>query len=163
MSAAALLGANPSPTDADIDAALSGNVCRCGTYVRIRKAVHRAAISCAQRSHRERTKHRFPARGRRRASIFPATYGFGGRRSRARLGVASSTGGPRAAGKARGGELNAWLRIGADDSISIVVDRSEMGQGVYTALPMLLAEETRGRSVAITIVAAPVGEAYVNA
>jgi len=43
MSAAALLGANPSPTDADIDAALSGNVCRCGTYVRIRKAVHRAA------------------------------------------------------------------------------------------------------------------------
>jgi aerobic-type carbon monoxide dehydrogenase small subunit (CoxS/CutS family) len=43
MSAAALLGANPSPTDVDIDAALSGNVCRCGTYVRIRKAVHRAA------------------------------------------------------------------------------------------------------------------------
>jgi len=43
MSAAALLAANPSPTDADIDAALSGNICRCGTYVRIRKAVHRAA------------------------------------------------------------------------------------------------------------------------
>jgi len=43
MSAAALLGVNPSPTDADIDAALSGNICRCGTYVRIRKAIHRAA------------------------------------------------------------------------------------------------------------------------
>jgi isoquinoline 1-oxidoreductase subunit alpha len=43
MSAAALLGTNPSPSDADIDAALSGNICRCGTYVRIRKAVHRAA------------------------------------------------------------------------------------------------------------------------
>ena len=43
MSAAALLGTNPSPTDADIDAALSGNICRCATYVRIRKAVHRAA------------------------------------------------------------------------------------------------------------------------
>jgi aerobic-type carbon monoxide dehydrogenase small subunit (CoxS/CutS family) len=43
MSAAALLGNNPSPSDADIDAALAGNVCRCGTYVRIRKAVHRAA------------------------------------------------------------------------------------------------------------------------
>ncbi len=43
MSAAALLAANPSPSDADIDAALSGNICRCGTYVRIRKAVHRAA------------------------------------------------------------------------------------------------------------------------
>src|SRR5262249_41417160 len=43
MPAAALLATNPSPTDADIDAALSGNICRCGTYVRIRKAVHRAA------------------------------------------------------------------------------------------------------------------------
>lgn len=43
MSAAALLDANPSPTDADINAAMSGNICRCGTYVRIRKAVHRAA------------------------------------------------------------------------------------------------------------------------
>jgi isoquinoline 1-oxidoreductase subunit alpha len=43
MSAAALLATNLSPSDADIDAALSGNICRCGTYVRIRKAVHRAA------------------------------------------------------------------------------------------------------------------------
>ena len=43
MSAAALLATNRSPSDADIDAALSGNICRCGTYVRIRKAVHRAA------------------------------------------------------------------------------------------------------------------------
>ena len=38
-------------------------------------------------------------------------------------------------------QLNAWLRIGPDDSITILVDRSEMGQGVYTALPTLLAEE----------------------
>ena len=43
MSAAALLAANPAPTDADIDVALSGNICRCGTYQRIREAVHRAA------------------------------------------------------------------------------------------------------------------------
>jgi aerobic-type carbon monoxide dehydrogenase small subunit (CoxS/CutS family) len=43
MSAAALLAANPNPTDADIDAAMAGNICRCGTYVRIRAAVHRAA------------------------------------------------------------------------------------------------------------------------
>jgi aerobic-type carbon monoxide dehydrogenase small subunit (CoxS/CutS family) len=43
MSAAALLATNPSPTDADIDAAMAGNICRCGTYVRIRAAVHRAA------------------------------------------------------------------------------------------------------------------------
>jgi isoquinoline 1-oxidoreductase alpha subunit len=43
MAAAALLAANPSPTDADIDAALSGNICRCGTYQRIREAVHAAS------------------------------------------------------------------------------------------------------------------------
>jgi isoquinoline 1-oxidoreductase subunit alpha len=43
MSAVALLEAKSDPTDADIDAALSGNICRCGTYQRIRSAVHRAA------------------------------------------------------------------------------------------------------------------------
>ena len=43
MAAAALLAQKPKPTDADIDAAMSGNLCRCGTYQRIRAAVHRAA------------------------------------------------------------------------------------------------------------------------
>jgi isoquinoline 1-oxidoreductase alpha subunit len=43
MTTVALLNAKPDPTDADIDAALSGNLCRCGTYQRIRSAVHRAA------------------------------------------------------------------------------------------------------------------------
>lgn len=43
MSAAALLKKNPAPTDADIDSAMAGNLCRCGTYVRIRQAIHRAA------------------------------------------------------------------------------------------------------------------------
>jgi isoquinoline 1-oxidoreductase subunit alpha len=43
MTAAALLAANPTPTDADIDAAMSGNLCRCGTYPRIREAVRTAS------------------------------------------------------------------------------------------------------------------------
>jgi isoquinoline 1-oxidoreductase alpha subunit len=43
MSAEALLASKPKPTDADIDAAMSGNVCRCGTYLRIREAIHMAA------------------------------------------------------------------------------------------------------------------------
>jgi isoquinoline 1-oxidoreductase alpha subunit len=43
MSAAALLAAKPKPTDADIDNAMSGNICRCATYTRIRAAVHKAA------------------------------------------------------------------------------------------------------------------------
>ncbi|TFH47426.1 MAG: (2Fe-2S)-binding protein [Lysobacterales bacterium] len=43
MSAVALLERSPAPTDEEIDAAMSGNICRCGTYPRIRKAIHRAA------------------------------------------------------------------------------------------------------------------------
>ena len=43
MSAASLLDANPSPTDKEIKTYMNGNICRCGTYVRIRKAIHRAA------------------------------------------------------------------------------------------------------------------------
>ena len=43
MSAAALLARNPKPSDADIDKAMAGNICRCGTYQRIRKAIHAAA------------------------------------------------------------------------------------------------------------------------
>jgi isoquinoline 1-oxidoreductase alpha subunit len=45
MSAAALLGLNPKPTDRDIDLAMNGNICRCATYVRIRAAIHDAAKS----------------------------------------------------------------------------------------------------------------------
>ncbi|MBZ5602881.1 MAG: (2Fe-2S)-binding protein [Acidobacteriia bacterium] len=43
MSAAALLAAKPHPTDADIDSAMNGNICRCGTYLRIKQAIHKAA------------------------------------------------------------------------------------------------------------------------
>lgn len=43
MSACALLESKPTPTDAEIDAAMDGNLCRCGTYLRIRAAIHRAA------------------------------------------------------------------------------------------------------------------------
>jgi isoquinoline 1-oxidoreductase alpha subunit len=49
MSASALLASNPHPTDSDIDDAMSGNICRCGTYVRIRAAIKLAAQSSEQR------------------------------------------------------------------------------------------------------------------
>jgi isoquinoline 1-oxidoreductase subunit beta len=61
-----------------------------------------------------------------------------------------------------GSQVNAWLKIARDNSITIIVDRSEMGQGVYTALPMLLAEELEIDFNVIRIVAAPVGDAYVS-
>jgi len=50
MSATALLASNPRPSDADIDAAMSGNICRCATYVRIRAAIHEAAGTLGSRS-----------------------------------------------------------------------------------------------------------------
>jgi len=49
MSAAVLLHENPKPTDQDIDEAMSGNICRCGTYPRIRRAIHRAAELAAEK------------------------------------------------------------------------------------------------------------------
>lgn len=48
MSAAALLARNPAPSDSDIDTALAGNLCRCGTYLRIRRAIHDAAGRLAE-------------------------------------------------------------------------------------------------------------------
>ncbi len=75
--------------------------------------------------------------------------------------VAATVGAARTAGGS-GQPLNAWLKIARDNSITIIVDRSEMGQGVYTALPMLLAEELDVSLDAVQIVAAPVGDAYVS-
>src|SRR5437764_3655511 len=57
---------------------------------------------------------------------------------------------------------NAWLRIGADESVLVIVDRSEMGQGVTTALPMLLAEELEADWSRIRIEFAPADKAYTN-
>jgi isoquinoline 1-oxidoreductase alpha subunit len=50
MQAASLLENNPNPSDADIDAAMSGHLCRCGTYDRIRKAIKRAALAMQETS-----------------------------------------------------------------------------------------------------------------
>lgn len=96
----------------------------------------------------------------RRVFLQRAAYMGGGLLLAMTLPPCSS--GSRAAAPARG-ELNAWLSIGSDDSITVLVDRSEMGQGVYTALPMLLAEELEVDLARIVVAAAPVGPAYVNA
>jgi isoquinoline 1-oxidoreductase alpha subunit len=52
MSAVALLAKTPKPTDQDIDAAMNGNICRCGTYIRIRQAIHKAATLAASQNGR---------------------------------------------------------------------------------------------------------------
>jgi isoquinoline 1-oxidoreductase beta subunit len=68
----------------------------------------------------------------------------------------------RALGSAVGGMPNAWLRIAGDNTLTVLVDKSEMGQGVYTALPMLMAEELEVPLAAIRVEAAPAGPEYVN-
>jgi isoquinoline 1-oxidoreductase subunit beta len=59
-------------------------------------------------------------------------------------------------------QANSWLKIGTDNRITFVVDRSEMGQGVYTALPMLIAEELGVNLEQVRIEFAPPGEQYTN-
>ena len=57
MSAAELLARNSSPTDEDIDRAMQGNICRCGTYLRIRQAIHQAASSAESRTASRQAVH----------------------------------------------------------------------------------------------------------
>ena len=59
-------------------------------------------------------------------------------------------------------EANAWLRIGTDDSITFLCDRSEMGQGVFTSLPMLIAEELGVNLARIKVEFAPPGDQFHN-
>ena len=132
-------GQTPKPSDADIDAAMSGNICRCGTYQRIRAAIHRArglrrmdrsclTIACDAASTAAAFLKAGAAVGgglahpaRPAAALRPA---LGGGRSVA----------PRFA-------PNAFLRIDRQGTVTLVMPMVEMGQGTYTALPMLLAEE----------------------
>ena len=67
-----------------------------------------------------------------------------------------------AAGGAAPAVLNAWVRITPDDTVTLLLSQSEMGQGVYTSLPMILAEELECDWQKVRIEMAPVGEAYQN-
>jgi isoquinoline 1-oxidoreductase beta subunit len=107
VAAEALLGRTPAPTDADIDAALAHVLCRCGTYQRVRNAIHRAAD------------------GRWDDAPFPAR----------------PLPPPPAAPAGALQRLNPWVTIAADGTPVLTIERSEMGQGVNTALAMLIAEE----------------------
>lgn len=69
---------------------------------------------------------------------------------------------PVASGETKFITPNAWLRIGTDNSVTFFCDKSEMGQGVYTALPMLIAEELGVSVDHIQVEFAPPGDAYIN-
>ena len=67
-----------------------------------------------------------------------------------------------AAGGAAPAVLNAWVEITPDDTVTLLLSQSEMGQGVYTSLPMILAEELECDWQKVRIEMAPVDEAYQN-
>ena len=151
MSAAALLTQKPHPTDADIDQAMAGNLCRCATYFRIRKAIHRCW------------------RGDSRVSTKPSPPPVENRSTLSRrrfLASSAATGGALVIGLTLRGRFhqpstdhsldpfNAWVRIHPDGQIHLVLNKSEMGQGVFTALPMIFAEEAEIDFAHITVMQA---------
>jgi isoquinoline 1-oxidoreductase beta subunit len=69
----------------------------------------------------------------------------------------------KSAGPPKQVAANAWLKIGTDGTITVLCDRSEMGQGVYTALPTLICEELGVAPSSIKVESAPPGKEYVNA
>jgi len=132
MTAAALLAKTPNPSDEQITQAMNGNLCRCGTYERIRKAIRRLPAAALWR----REVRDEPGRIRMNRREFVVA------------GVAAGAGlvvgfylphGTKSSQQVF--SPNAYLRITPENKITIVVARSEMGQGVRTALPMILAEE----------------------
>jgi isoquinoline 1-oxidoreductase subunit beta len=106
VAAHALLAHDPQPSDAAIDAAMSHVLCRCGTYPRVRRAIHRAAC-------RDWANAPFPDE----ALAAP-------RRPPADVIV-----------------FNPWVNIARDGTVIVIIGQSEMGQGITTALAMLVAEE----------------------
>jgi isoquinoline 1-oxidoreductase beta subunit len=126
LAAAALLKHNPQPTDADINSTMSGVLCRCGTYPRIRRAIHRAAAMSDK------------------AIQFVEAFT------------------PVDQAPDAGVALNPWLRIHRDNTVTITINHSELGQGVLTALAMLVAEEVGVNLSQVRTTFAPVAKAYVN-
>ena len=156
MSASALLAKTPKPTDAQIDDAMTGNICRCGTYPRIKKAIHRAAeLQAASAKPSSASADPVPIYRRcagRRCGMSAITNPLD-RRSFLKTGLAGATGlvigfylpGKRevlaAAAPDAPQVMNAFIQITPDDKVTILINKSEMGQGVETSLAMLAAEE----------------------
>ncbi|TAK80390.1 MAG: 2Fe-2S iron-sulfur cluster binding domain-containing protein [Betaproteobacteria bacterium] len=130
LTASWLLKRHPQPSDAQIDDAMSYVLCRCGSYPRIRRAIHRAAAWALDA----------PRQGTQALGALPAAAGAGG-----------------------GVMLNPWLRVNRDRSLTLMVDRSEMGQGVITGLAMLVAEEMEIGLDRLRIEFAPAAPEYANA
>jgi hypothetical protein len=149
MQAAAMLKDFPEPSDADIDAVMTGNLCRCMTYVRIRDAVRQAAAEMSAANRRPAHEPPDPARGQRASAHPPWLHGGhcrGG--DRFRLCPPCQRGDGPGGARRRGGACRSaidrpqpvvfdrWRGL-----VTINIIRAEMGQHVGTALARILADE----------------------
>ena len=154
MAAVALLKAKPQPTDAEIDEAMT-NICRCGAYVEIRAAI--------QIGPRRRRRHAVSAQLSRRFVIFGGAAARAGLPSAALFYPFGRIDRARAlAGQADATLLGAWVRIGTDNTVTVIVPHAEMGQGVHTSMPMMLAEELDADWSLVRMEQAPADMAFAN-
>lgn len=192
MTAAALLESNPAPSDAEIDAAMTGNLCRCGTYPRIRAAIKSAAghmkssapaTTGQTGSTFDPVSHglmsaaglgllaRWNRPGKPKDSKTPRTFSRRAVLGGAALGAGALVVGFRFSQPAKAMQSrarvphfqpNAFLRISADGRVTAILGVCEMGQGVYTALAAVLADELEADWHKVSVEAAPVDPAYGN-
>ena len=158
MSAVALLKANKHPTDADIDRAMSANLCRCGTYFRVHAALKDAARAIAKpKGSVVRFMRPSPPGGIDRRSFLKVGVGSG-----FALGAYPADAQTVAAGGAlKAHEIpSAFVSIGADGVVTVTIGKVDIGQGVHTALPMLVAEEMDADWTKVRCAFGPAGEAY---
>ena len=141
MSAAALLASNPRPTDADIDDAMSGNICRCGTYVRIRDAIKQAAQAADREADHDRPISPSRRSDRPVAPQLPAAAAAAGGGLMLEPAVLPAGGQAMRASRRRAVRAQRLHPHRADGRIVLTMPYVEMGQGTYTSIPMLIAEE----------------------
>jgi isoquinoline 1-oxidoreductase beta subunit len=145
MRAADLLKQNPKPTREQIVEHMSTNICRCGTYQRIVRAIERAAKeACHEQAPSRASNLRCPPSGDDRRRRTDVRVALGGRADAAVLAA-------ERAGKA----LNPWVSIATDGTITIMSAATEMGQGSMTSLPLIIAEELDADWSRVRIVPAP--------
>src|SRR5690606_15645017 len=155
MAVSALLANNPRPSDEQIDGAIS-NICRCGTYPRIRQAIHSLIASATAWGASAKKLYS------RRLLVGTPVVGCG-----SLLGDASSR--PSRDARATSAHaignqrfLTTWLRLDSDDTVTVIVPHSEMGQGVHTALAMMAADEMDADWSKVRVEQAPATDLYAN-